>query len=300
MKFLLLRLVIASLAAAVVAPPALPQPIEQSLTFPIIALDHHGRPVKNLTPDSLLILDNKTPIVSGVKLLRAADFPLRLGIVIDTSRSQSDNRLYEAGLNAAKEFVNQVLRSEQDRVFFQLFSDTSKATPLLDRNQISGVSFNVQVGGGTALYDAIVMACHDRMALSDPRAPTRRIVGLLSDGEDNASRNRLAMAEDIVASSGVVIFSIGTEISDRSRGKRVLDAISKTSGGAAFTDLSSSEVSKAFAQIRELMDSMYQVSFPPPSSSKGRVHALEIKAAKGAQFELLTREKVSFKAMASN
>ncbi|PYV88305.1 MAG: hypothetical protein DMG90_15250 [Acidobacteria bacterium] len=79
MKFLLLRLVIASLAAAVVAPPALPQPIEQSLTFPIIALDHHGRPVKNLTPDSLLILDNKTPIVSGVKLLRAADFPLRLG-----------------------------------------------------------------------------------------------------------------------------------------------------------------------------------------------------------------------------
>jgi hypothetical protein len=129
MKFLLLRLVIASLAAAVVAPPALPQPIEQSLTFPIIALDHHGRPVKNLTPDSLLILDNKTPIVSGVKLLRAADFPLRLGIVIDTSRSQSDNRLYEAGLNAAKEFVNQVLRSEQDRVFFQLFSDTSKATP---------------------------------------------------------------------------------------------------------------------------------------------------------------------------
>jgi len=290
------RIIAILLSCVVILSQASPQSVEQTLTFPIIAVDRHGRPVKDLTPESLLVLDNKTPVVAGVKLVSAANAPLRLGILIDTSRSQNDNRLYEAGLKAAKDFVNEVIQSDEDRVFFQLFSDTSKATPLLDRKQISGISFDVRVGGGTALYDAITMACGERMAVSDAKTPIRRIVVLLSDGEDNASHNSLAITENLIARSGVVIFGIGTELSGRSRGKRVLEAISKVSGGTAYTDLSTSDVPKALTQIRELIDSIYQLSFPPPSGTgKTRVHSLEIKPAKGAEFELLTQSKFSLK-----
>ncbi len=51
--------------------------------LPLVAVDHHGNPVSDLTSESLTVSDNKALVSSGLKLLRGADLPLRLGILID-------------------------------------------------------------------------------------------------------------------------------------------------------------------------------------------------------------------------
>ena len=68
------------------------------------------------------------------------------------------------------------MRGEDDRVFFELFSTTAEATPLLSKYQLSGVSFPLQVGGATVLYDAMALACTDRLGKPDWRTPTRRVI----------------------------------------------------------------------------------------------------------------------------
>lgn len=172
--------------------------------LPLLVVDHHGDPVSDLTSESLMVSDNKVLVTSTVTVLRGRNIPLRLGILIDTSGSQRGDA-HEAAVNGMKDFANDALRGDQDRVFFELFSDTVKATPFLTKAQLSGVSLPLQVGRGTALYEAIALACTDRVGKSDWRSPVQQVLLIVSDGEDNASRITRAKAEDILLSSGVVL-----------------------------------------------------------------------------------------------
>jgi Ca-activated chloride channel family protein len=259
----------------------------QKALLPVFAVDHHGDPVTGLTADSLTILDNKTSVSSGARLAPGADFPLRLGILIDTSNSQRNNRLYEAAVEGIKEFVDDVFRSDQDRVFFEAFATTVDATPLLSKDQLSGVSLPLQIGGGTALYDAIALACTDRMGSSDWQSPVRRVLVIVSDGEDNQSHATLAKAEAFPVLYGVVVFAISTNNTPIRRGDKVLERISETTGGIAYTGVSHGEIPKVFAQIRKQIEGMYYLTYAPPGNLvKDDVHRVDVKPAKGVKLQV--------------
>ncbi|HMK24239.1 MAG TPA: VWA domain-containing protein [Terriglobales bacterium] len=124
--------------------------------------------------------------VTDFSLLNAADLPLELGIVIDTSNSQRGHHLEEI-LKAALDFVNASLRGPDDRVFFLTFDITPEATAWLGKEQLSQFALKVEIGGETALYDAVASACRNRMGPRDWTKPTRREVVVVSDGDDNQS-----------------------------------------------------------------------------------------------------------------
>ena len=264
------------------------QPAE--VLLPLVAVDHRGQPVSDLRPESLVVWDGKTQVSSGVKLIPGTSLTLRLGIIIDTSNSQRDNDLYKAGVTSMKDFVNQIIRLEEDRVFFERFSVTAEATPLLSKPQLSGISFPLQVGGATVLYDAIALACSDRIGKPDSRTPMRRVLIILSDGEDNQSHITRAKAEAFPVSSGVLVFAISTNNSGReSKGDAVLNHFAKASGGTAYTGLSQQDMAKVFDQIREQIESMYYVAFVPPATPRnGDVHKVDVQPAKGLKREFRT------------
>jgi VWFA-related protein len=256
--------------------------------LPLIVVDHHGDPVSDLSAESLAVSDNKAIVSSGVKLLRGADFPLKLGILIDTSNSQRNSDLYETAVKGVKDFVNDALRRDQDRVFFEIFSTTPQATSLLTKAQVSGVSLPLQVGGATVLYDAIALACTERIGTSEWQNPVRRVLVILSDGEDNQSHITRAKAEAFPVSSGVVVFAISTNSSGmHTKGDNVLEKMSKATGGMAYTGVSRRSIPKIFAQIREQIDAMYYVTYVPPSNlAKDDVHSVDVKPAKGVKLEV--------------
>ncbi len=254
--------------------------------IPLLVRDSHNRPVSGLTAKSLVISDHKTP-VDDFSLLRAAELPLDLGVVIDTSASQRYTTLPEA-LKGAKEFVNNVIGAENDRVFFLTFSDKPEATSWLKKEDLAGVSINVTFGRGTALYDSIAFACKQRLGLPDRQGPSRRVMILISDGEDNASNRPLAGAESEALKCSVVIFTISTQESPNHASRRAtkaLEQLASVTGGESFTGLSRTDMPKVFATIKELMEGMYYASYFPPHPTD-KVHDVEIKPSSKAKFEV--------------
>jgi VWFA-related protein len=254
--------------------------------IPLLVKDSHNRPVSGLTAESLVISDHKTA-VADFSLLRAAELPLDLGIVIDTSKSQRYTTLPEA-LKGAKDFVNNVIRAGNDRVFFLTFSDKPEATNWLKKEDLAGVSINVTFGRGTALYDSIAFACKQRVGPPDRQHPSRRVLVLISDGEDNASNMPIAWAESEAIKSGVVIFSISTQESPMHasrRATRALEGMATVTGGESFTGLSRTDMPKVFATIKELMEGMYYASYFPPHPAE-KVHEVDVKPSSKEKFEV--------------
>ena len=263
---------------------ALGQSPTPHVLLPLVAVDHHGDPVSNLTTESVTVSDNKTIVSSGLKLLRGADLPLRLGILIDTSNSQRTSETYEAAVKGLKDFVNGALRRDEDRVFFEHFGITAAAGPLQSKVQFQEFSLAVEVGGGTALYDAIALACNDRIGKPEWQSPVRRVLLILSDGEDNQSHTTRAKAEALLENSGVLAFAISTNNHGRQNGDIVLEGMARATGGLAYTDVTRRSLPKLLSQIQEQIEKMYYVTYVPPGNlTKDDVHSVEVKPANGAK-----------------
>jgi VWFA-related protein len=255
--------------------------------IPIIAKDSHNRLAVGFTAESFVIRERKTQ-VADFSLLHATDLPLKLGILIDTSRSQSSTSLPEA-LTAAREFVNNTIRAGDDRVFFLTFSDKSAASGWLKKEDLAGASIQVAVKGATALYDSIAIACRERMGQPDWQMPSRRVLVLISDGKDDASKMTLPQAESEALKSGTVIFTVSTQEAPMyppRRSEKILGQMASITGGESFTGLSRTDMPKVFAKIKELMDGMYYARYVPPSSTD-YVHEVEIKPSSKQKFDVL-------------
>lgn len=257
--------------------------------IPLIANGSHHRP-PTITVQSLLITDQKTP-VNGAVLLRGADLPIELGILIDTSNSQRSAHL-DAFLNAAKQFVDDIIRGPNDQVFFLKFDANSQATGWIKKEQLQGTPVTLSIGGGTALYDALYTACKQRMGPRDWRKPTRRVLVLISDGEDNLSHITRDEAALEALRAGAVIFTVNTNDSGMpGAGERVMENLARQTGGESFSGISKKNMPTVFASIREPIDGMYYLSYVPPDASKSAVHEVEIKRAPKEKFELTYASK---------
>ncbi len=250
--------------------------------IPLIVTDSHQRLVSGLTPASLLISEQKT-LVTEVSLLHGADLPLELGLVIDTSSSAQNDGNFKEILGGAKDFVNDIVRGPEDRIFFLTFATKTEATGWLKKEQLGGVSLNVKMGGGTALYDSVAIACRERMGARDWNKPTRRVLIVISDNLSHITRDDAASE---ALKSGVVMFTLSTRMSgNRVRGERILEYWARVTGGEFFTSLTRKEIPKVFARIKEMSDGMYYASYVPPASNN-RVHEIEVKPAPKGKLEV--------------
>src|SRR5437867_4077073 len=146
---------------------------------------------------------------------RQTDLPLRIGMLMDTSNSIRERIKFEQ--DASVNFLFSVLRRNKDEAFVMTFDDepqiiqpfTNDAGAL--RDQIT----RTRAGGGTAIYDAIYDACVKELS-HPPRPPgdqpdiVRRVMILISDGEDNLSTRTRADAIEMAQRTSVVIYTIST------------------------------------------------------------------------------------------
>jgi len=250
--------------------------------IPIIVTDSHQRPVGGLTSSSLVIREHKT-LIAEVGLLRGVDLPLELGVVIDTSNSERGSGLGDI-LSAAKDFINRAIGRPEDRIFFLTFGTTSETTPRLTKEQIAGLSLNLKISGQTALYDSVALACSERMGPRDWKKPTRRVLVVISDGEDTLSHITRLQATSDTLKSGVVLFTVSTRDSGSpSRGDRIMENWAERTGGKFF--LGGYDAQKSFGKILELMNAMYYASYAPPSSTHN-VHEIDVRSAPHENFDI--------------
>jgi Ca-activated chloride channel homolog len=260
------------------------EPTVTKVAIPLITNDSHHRPI-SVNAESLLTTDQKIR-VTNTSLLRGSDLPIELGILIDISNSEREAHLDDF-VASAKQFADVIMRSQEDRVFFLWFNATPQVTGWLKKEQLQTIPSKIVPGGGTAVYDALFWACDKVMGPRDWRNPTRRILVLISDGEDNLSHISREYAVSAALQAGAVIFTVDTGSSGlEGKGERVLKYIAASTGGESFDRFRRKELPTIFANIQESVEGMYFLSYVPPDATKSAIHEIEVKPASKEKIEL--------------
>jgi VWFA-related protein len=193
--------------------------------------------------------------------------------MVDTSMSQV--RVLDAERGASFRFLDVVLRPKKDRVFlmqfdfrvlFRLaltssFKELDEALAFIETPTRS--ELQNQYGGGTLLYDAVVVAAQDVMA----KEQGRKAVILMTDGVDTGSASTVDEAVDAAQRADTLIYSI--LFSDPGSygpfgspdGRRPLTRMARETGGGFFEVSKKQSIDQIFAIIQEELRSQYSLGY---------------------------------------
>ncbi len=254
--------------------------------------DKRGRFIKNLTQKDIKVLDDRKPVDKIQNFQSQTDLPLRVGLLVDASNSVRDRFKFEQ--EAAIEFLNQIVRHDRDLAFVLGFDTVPEVTQDFT-NDTGKLSAGVQMlkpGGGTALYDALYLACRDKLLKRADQQAVRRAIILLSDGEDNQSRVTRDEAVEMAQRAEVIVYSISTNVSGMVlKGDKVMQYIAEATGGRAFFPFKIQDVADAFSEIQDELRSQYAVAYRPPDfQMDGRYRAIEITALTDKKLRVRARK----------
>jgi VWFA-related protein len=221
---------------------------------------------------------------------KESNLPLTIGMLVDVSGSMEN--LIPVERRAGGQFFEQVLRKE-DLAFIisfgkdsELLQDSTGSPRLLQRG-LDELRPNVRVGGiqpgpvptaasqaGTVLYDAVFLAADERLR----REAGRKVIILITDGEDTGSRTSLQKAIEAAQKSDAIIYSIYYNDPRYGGNEGVLKRMSEETGGRVFDVGRRMNLDEIFKQIQEEMRTQYSVSYAPTNPVKdGSFRKLELK-----------------------
>ena len=223
-----------------------------------------GKYITDLQRDDVQVRDDKKPPAEVMDFRNEQGLPLRLALLVDTSGSVSERFRYE--IQAASQFVKQVVEGRNDRVFVAGFSHRMRVMQDFTNSPAAvsrGLAKLHDDQGDTAVFDALARACRKLKETGDQQ-PVARVLVLISDGDDNASNFKLREAAEIAQWDEVTVYTISSNPRGLNLiGDRALQEVAEQSGGRALFPESKKQVSKAFARIRDELRNRYAVSYRP-------------------------------------
>jgi len=295
--------------------------------------DKHGKIVNKLTKDDFTLTeDGRAQSIHYFS--RETDLPLTLGLLVDTSRSQS--RVLDQERSASHSFLDQMVREDRDRAFIihfdrevELLQDLTSSHQKLEAalgslrtagyTQTSGNGgggnwpggprgsgrHGGHHGGGTMLYDAIYLASDELMR----KQQGRKALVVLSDGVDTGSKESLDVAIETAQRANTVVYSIlfkddeaygrgggfghpsigfpggghgGQRYPEQQRpdGKKILERISKETGGRLFEVSKKEPIDQIYSQISEELPNQYNLGYTPDraASHASSYHKIQVAA----------------------
>ena len=292
-------LAVSALAALLLAQDDVTLKVEVNLVNIMFSVrDKKGGLVGNLNKDDFKVIeDGKEQEVKYFN--RETDLPLTIGLLIDVSASQMN--LIEIEKNAAYQFFGSVLR-KQDLAFLISFGEESELlqdytnSPKLLRAGLEGLHVSSGVGGfgpgpvptisqprGTVLYDAVYVASADELK----GQVGRKVLVLITDGEDEGSKYRISQAIEAAQKADAIIygfyyvdrgFYMGHGMVFGGASDSALRQMSEDTGGHVFHVDRKMTLQDAFNELQEEMRSQYAIGYTPSNPAKdGTFRKVEIK-----------------------
>jgi Ca-activated chloride channel homolog len=177
---------------------------------PVTVTDEKGRFVDNLDQKDFEILDEGRP-QRITYFSRERSQPVVVGFILDLSNnSRMHWKTYQ---EAATELVLSMLPNEKKFAGY-LISYANEAelqvNTTIDPEKITQKIQNLKPAGGAALYDAVYKACTSRDLVKGEPIEPRRVLIIIGDGHDNASRKTLDEVVEIAQRNLVTIYGIST------------------------------------------------------------------------------------------
>ncbi len=234
---------------------------EVNLIFTVT--DKKGRFITGLHRENFGLLDDGRPPEAVVGFRQQTDLPLRVGVLIDTSSSIRTRFQFEQ--DSAVEFFLQILH-RNDRAFVEGF-DIKTYLAQDYTNSVDGLNQGIhklRPGGGTALYDAVYKTCRDQMLTLRGDEAVRKVMILVSDGDDNYSRAELPDAIKMCQRAETIVYAISTNLSPtKDKGDVVLEQITDATGGRTFFPNKIEDVANGFHAIEQELRSQYSLQYRP-------------------------------------
>ena len=233
--------------------------------LPVSVVDNEGLPVRGLQQEHFTIFEDK--VQQDISLFKQEDVPLSVGLVIDASGSMSGklDRLNTAAMTFVKE------SNPEDETAIVSFGDNvnleqefTTSTRKLKR-ALTGISAN----GNTALYDGVFLAAKH---LKEDASQDKKVLLVVSDGEDNHSKYKLKEVLKAVQESKIILYSVGLLTTDApffndhlfaERGKKALKQLAEATGGAAFFPKSLNDVEEICVRIARDLRNQYTIGYRP-------------------------------------
>lgn len=246
-------------------------------------VDDKQRMVTNLERGAFTVLEDGKP--QSIISFRHEDIPVAMAIVIDNSGSMREKRdkVNKAAINLVKS------SNTQDEVCIVNFNDEY----YLDQdftNQINKMREaleKVDTRGGTALYDAVVASAGH---LKKNAKLEKRIVFVVTDGEDNESQESLEQAiRRLQEEDGPTVYAIGLLGDEKSRrARKALQFMAEKTGGLAFFPKTLDEVDEISRTVAHDIRNQYTIGYKPTNpQSSGGYRAIKVEA-KGKGYGRLT------------
>ena len=230
----------------------------------------------------------------SIRLFRHEDVPVRVGIVVDHSGSMR-GKIAEV-VAGARSFVK--FSNPEDEMFVVNFNEnvslgSSGAIRFTNRSdELEYAISNSPTTGKTALYDAITKALERLQA----GKKDKKVLIVISDGGDNASKQTLPALLKLAEQSGALIYTIGVfDEADPDRNPGVLRRFARTTGGEAFLPKELSEVVAICEEIAREIRSQYTIGYfsskPGPTGSR---HSIRVQAKEADGKKLIVRTRAGY------
>jgi len=224
--------------------------------------DKKGQLITDLAQGNFKIYENnKLQEISNFG--RETDLPITVALVIDTSTSIRDKFKYEQ--EAAIDFFHTTLRRKKDKGLLLSFDSNVELLHDFtdDPDALTKAVRALKPGGGTRMFDAILQVCQEKLKAE---VGSRKILILISDGDDNLSSESLESALEMAQRADVAIFAISTNSSaffgmSSPKNDKVLKRLADETGGRAFFPLKIDELAQSFQDITQELRSQYSLAY---------------------------------------
>lgn len=242
------------------APPAVFKAEADLVVFDVNVFDGHSDAVPQLPQSAFTVVEDGEP--QTITFFDDTDVPVAVGLVVDNSTSMLTRRgMVLAGSRAFAQSSHQddegfsVVFNEHVR-----FGNPGDVPFTTSPAQLQAGLSRFPAGGMTALYDAVIEGL-DRLQEASLQ---KRVLIVLSDGEDNASTHSEADMFHRARRSDALIYTISTADLAAAVGKpSVLKKLSEQNGGLAYFPQTEQAVVAAFTEIAQNIRRGYRIGYVP-------------------------------------
>lgn len=257
--------------------------------------DRKGAYVQGLPQDAFNVVEDGR--AQDVRFFTDTDTPATVGLLIDSSGSMYQHReLTIAGVTAFAEASH-----PQDEIFALAFNEhvtavLPKGAPFTSEGVVlrGALERGINSRGRTALYDAISNGV-DYLARGSRE---RKVLVVLSDGGDNASRTSKDEAVHKAQASNAVIYTIGLiEPDSRDAKPKLLKELSQASGGESFRPKNSDGIGQALGQIARDIRHTYTIGYSSSNPARdGGYRSVRVVVTAPPGRPLVVRSRTGYRA----
>ncbi len=295
-----------SLAVAL-AVPALPQEPSQDqvirrqvnlVNLFATVRDNHKKIVNDLKQEDFKIQeDNQDQKIAFFS--KEVTLPITLGLLLDTSGSEQ--YMLSAIQDAGGRFLGRVLRKGDEAMVMSfdtdvdLLSDFTDDRAQLDRavrrariNAPANVPGPVPTAhqAGTTLYDAIYLACNEKLNTE----AGRKAIVIVTDAQDEGSKVRMEEAIEAAQRTDTVVHILLVADPRFGGNSGVAHRIAEDTGGRVISVSSEKKLLEAFDEISEELRSQYTLGYYPSNNAKdGKFRKIKVEVA-SHDLKVLTRK----------